>query len=142
MSYDRPDYVGASRMTGWVGWIVFAATIMIIQGGMSINSGLTGIFRDDTYFTGAVGDGQVLVANYATWGWIHLIFGILLLLVGLSLFRGATWARVIAIFLVAINLVAQFTWVGIYPWWSLIMIALDILVLYAVTIHGGELREP
>ena len=142
MSYDRPDYVGASRMTGWVGWIVFAATIMIIQGGMSIISGLTGIFRDDTYFTGAFGDGQVLVANYATWGWIHLIFGILLLLVGLSLFRGATWARVIAIFLVAINLVAQFTWVGIYPWWSLIMIALDILVLYAVTIHGGELREP
>ena len=95
MSYDRPDYVGASRMTGWVGWIVFAATIMIIQGGMSIISGLTGIFRDDTYFTGALGDGQVLVANYTTWGWIHLIFGILLLLVGLSLFRGATWCAAI-----------------------------------------------
>ena len=78
----------------------------------------------------------------ALWVPVAFAFGILLLLVGLSLFRGATWARVIAIFLVAINLVAQFTWVGVYPWWSLIMIALDILVLYAVTIHGGELREP
>ena len=87
MSYDAPTRrrIANDRMGGL---IVFAATIMIIQGGMSIISGLTGIFRDDTYFTGALGDGQVLVANYTTWGWIHLILGILLLLVGLSLFRG------------------------------------------------------
>ena len=135
-------YTAGRSVSGWVGWIVFAATVMMIGGVCAIISGLAGIFRDEEYFLGSLGDQQVLVANYTTWGWIHLIFGILLLLVGLSLFRGATWARVIAIFLVAINLVAQFTWVGIYPWWSLIMIALDILVLYAVTIHGGELREP
>ncbi len=141
MDYN-PDYPGPRPMTGWVGWIVFAATIMIIQGVLSIISGITGIFRDKEYFVGSqVGDGKVLVADYTTWGWIHLIFGVVLLLVGLALFRGSTFARVIAIILVGLNLVAQFTWVGVYPWWSLIMITLDLLVLWALMIHGRELKD-
>ena len=140
MDYN-PDYEGTRPMTGWVGWIVFAATIMIIQGVLSIITGITGIFRDEEYFVGGVGDGKVLVADYTAWGWIHLIFGIVLLLVGLALFRGSTVARVIAILLVGLNLIAQFTWVGIYPWWSLIMIALDLFVLYALMVHGRELKD-
>jgi hypothetical protein len=140
MEYE-PDYAGTRPMTGWVGWIVFAATIMIIQGVMEFIAGLSGILRDEQYFLGGIADGQVLVFNYTAWGWIHLIFGVVLLLVGLALFTGSTMARVVAIVLIGLNLVAQFTWVGVYPWWSLIMIAVDFFVLYALVVHGGELKN-
>jgi hypothetical protein len=132
-------YTAGRSVSGWVGWIVFAATVMMIGGVCAIISGLAGIFRDEVYW--ATGGGELLVFDYTAWGWIHLIFGIALLIVGTMLLGGSAFARVVAILLVGLNLVAQFTWLNATPWWSIVMITLDLLVLYALAIHGGELRE-
>jgi len=131
-TYRRP-------MTGWVGWIVFAATVMVINGSIVAIQGLAGIFRDESFFRTA--GGEVLVLDQTAWGWIHLIFGVLLAVVGVLLFRGSLVATALAIVLVAVNLVSQFAWIGVYPWWSLIVILLDIFILYALIVHGGEMAD-
>ena len=79
--------------------------------------------------------------DVTTWGWIHLIFGILLVLVGMALMRGSTFARVIGIALVSLNLIAQFSWTTLYPFWGLIAIIIDIVIIYALVVHGRELKE-
>jgi hypothetical protein len=133
MTYQQP--LGA-QPTGWVGWILFAACIMVVSGMFSILEGLAGIFRDETFF---ISNGEVLVFNYRAWGWIHLLIGIGLVIVGIALYRGSTVARVAAIVLVGLNLLAQFTWIGAHPWWSVIIITLDVLIIYALVVHGEEM---
>jgi hypothetical protein len=129
-----------SRESGWVGWIVFAATFIIVIGGMNAIQGLAALLRDEVYWV-TLG-GAVVTFDVTAWGWINLIFGILLVVVGVLLLQGSTFARVVAIVLVALNLISQFSWMTLYPFWSLSVIALDCLVLYALILHGGELKAP
>jgi hypothetical protein len=127
----------AAGPTGWVGWILFAAAILVINGLFGIIAGLAGIFRDQAYFAA---NGQVLVFNYRAWGWIHLIIGIGLVAVGIYVYKGSFTARLAALFVVIIHLLAQFASIGAYPWWSLIAIALDLLIIYALVVHGEEMN--
>ena len=83
----------------------------------------------------------IAVVDVSTWGWVHLVLGALLLLVGFALFSGTGWARVTAIVLVILNLLAQFVSLPITPWWSLIAIALDLVILWALTVHGDEVAR-
>jgi hypothetical protein len=131
-AYERP-------VTGWVGWIIFAAVFMITIGVLNVVQGLAALFRDETYF--AVSEDLLLTLNWTSWGWIHLIFGILLVLVGGLLLQGSTFARVLGVVLVALNLIAQFGFLAAFPFWSLVLIAADILILYALIVHGGELAR-
>ena len=132
-SYGQPA-------TGWVGWIFFAAIFMVMIGGINAIQGLAALFRDESYWVTL--DGSVLTFDVTAWGWIHLIFGILLVVVGVMLMQGSTFARVIAIVLVSLNLIAQFSWSTLYPFWALIAIALNVLIIYALVMHGGELKNP
>jgi len=132
MSSERyPDGV-----TGWVGWIAFAAYFMIISGFFGAIQGLAALFRDESYFV-VTKDG-LLTFDYTTWGWIHLIMGVVLMLIGGYLLKGSTWARVVAIIVVGLHMIAQFTFVSAYPVWGVIAIAIDVLVLYALLVHGRE----
>jgi hypothetical protein len=81
-----------------------------------------------------------LVFDVQNWGWWHLIIGILMVLVAAALFVGQTWARVIAVILVMLNAIGQLVLLPVQPWWSLIVLTLDVLVIYARTVHGRELR--
>jgi hypothetical protein len=125
--------------TGWVGWIIFAAVFMIVIGAMNAIQGLAALFRDEAYWVTLQGD--VVTFDVTTWGWIHLIFGILLVLVGVMLMQGSTFARVIGIALVSLNLIAQFSWTTLYPFWGLIAIAIDVIIIYALVVHGRELKD-
>lgn len=125
-------------VTGWVGWISLAAVVMVTIGTLNIIQGLAAIFRDEAYWV-TLG-GSVLTFDVTTWGWVHLLFGILLIVVGVALTRGSTLARVVGIFLVALNLIAQFSWSTLYPFWALIVIGLDVMIIYALVVHGGELK--
>jgi hypothetical protein len=118
---------------------MFAAAIIIITGLFSVVEGLAGIFRDESYF---LANGQVLVFDYTAWGWIHLILGIAMIAIGFGLYSGSTLARVLAIVVVGLDLVAQFAWIGAHPWWSVIVIALNVVIIYALIVHGGELKTP
>jgi hypothetical protein len=125
-------------VTGWVGWIIFAAVFMIVIGAMNAIQGLAALFRDESYWVTL--QGNVVTFDVTTWGWIHLIFGILLVIVGVMLMQGSTFARVIGIALVSLNLIAQFSWTTLYPFWGLIAIAIDVVIIYALVVHGRELK--
>ena len=123
--------------SGWVGWVYFAAFMLVLTGFFQIIVGLTALLND-TYFVAV--KSTLLVLDFTTWGWVHLGFGVITLLAGMSLFNGSTWARVVAILLAVLNLLTQFAFVSVYPVWSIIMMVVDVLVIYALTVHGGEAR--
>ena len=122
-----------------VGFILFAAIILIMAGVFQAIQGLVGIFENEFY---------VATRNYlfkfdaTTWGWIHLIGGLIVAFAGWGLLSGRTWARTVAIIVAVLSAIANFLWIPYYPFWSLLIITLDIFVIWAVAAHGGELREP
>lgn len=129
------QYPSQQRVTGWVGWIAFAAAFMIISGAFGLIQGFVALFQDDFY---AISDSEIVEIDVSAWGWIHIIFGALLVLVGGALLSGKLWARLMAIILVCLHMVAQFAFLEWYPVWSVIVIAIDVLVLWALIVHGEE----
>lgn len=129
----------SSRTTGWVGWIWFAAIVMITVGIMNIVDGVFAATSDAEWIV--VGSGEIGVFDLSTWGWVHIVLGSLLALVGFCLMAGRKWARWVAVVLVVLNTVAQFVVMPATPWWSLVTIALDIFVLWALIIHGDEAEK-
>jgi hypothetical protein len=113
------------------GWVTFAGVMIFVVGILNAFDGLVAITQT-RYIERNTGGELPLTNNVKNWGWAELIFGILLILVALGIFSGATWARVIGIVLVGINLMFQFAYLGHYPFWSLTMIAIDIVVIFAL----------
>jgi hypothetical protein len=126
------------QTTGWVGWIVFAGVMMLILGMFHAFQGLIALFQHDYYLVAE--NGLTIHVNYTGWGWTHLIFGIVVLAAGAALLVGQTWARVVAVVLAVLSAVVNAGFLAAYPVWSAIMIAVDILVIWALTVHGGEMR--
>jgi hypothetical protein len=116
------------------GWIAFAAVMMLVIGTLDFFEGLIAIFRNDYYL---IHGNQLIVFDTTTWGWIIMLWGIALLLVGLALWAGAGWARWLTIVLVGLNTLVQLSWLGAtaYPLWSLVIITLNIIVLYALCVR-------
>ena len=77
-----------------------------------------------------------------TWGWIHLLVGLVMAFAGWGLLSGRTWARMVAIFLAVLSATTNFLFIPYYPLWAIIVLTLDIFVIWALAAHGGELREP
>jgi hypothetical protein len=124
-----------TTVTGWVGWIWFAALILIINGGFNVIDGLVALFKHQAYVSTP---NHLVVFNFTAWGWIMLIIGILEVLIGLFLMRGSLWARISAIIIVTINCIAQVGFITVYPFWSLLVIAMSVIVLWALLVHGEE----
>jgi hypothetical protein len=112
------------------GLTVFAATIMIVAGVFQALQGLVALANSEFY---VVGSEYTFEFDITAWGWIHLLLGIGLAVVGYFLFVGATWARWTAIVLVGFSMFANFMWLPYYPLWALIIIALDVAVVWAIT---------
>ncbi len=125
-----------NNVSGWVGWAYFASFMMIVLGVFQMVVGLTALLNDQFY---VAQQGRLLMLDFTQWGWVHLLFGVVILMAGTSLFSGRMWARIVAIGLASLNLVAQFTFLSAYPLWSIILMVVDVLVIYALTVHGGEL---
>lgn len=124
--------------SGWIGWGYFAGFMMMLLGFLQGVSGLTAIFKQEFY---VVTPQHLIAFNVTTWGWIHLVLGIVIFMAGLELLRGATWARVVAAILAILSFVANMAFISAYPFWSITIMVIDVLVLYAVTVRGGELKE-
>ena len=114
------------------GWISFAAIVMIVIGTLDFFQGLIAVIRKQ-YFV--VAGNQLIVFDMRTWGWITLIWGIVLGLAGLALWAGAGWARWLTVVLASLSILAQLGWLGAssYPLWTLVIVGLDIVVIYALT---------
>jgi hypothetical protein len=124
--------------TGWLGWIVFAGTMMMLLGCFHAMAGLVALFKDEYYLVSQ--SGLVVDVDYTAWGWTHLILGIVIACAGAGLFAGATWARFVAVIFASVSALVNVAFLAAYPLWSAIMIAVDILVIYAVTAHGREAK--
>ncbi len=124
-------------MSGWTGWVAFAGLMLIVAGFFHILAGVVALFKDTVYVNGAA---NVWVLNYTAWGWIHIVGGLIAWWAGSALLQGKTWARVLAVLIAIVSVVGNMAFVPIQPIWSLLIIAVDLLIIYAVTVHGGELE--
>ncbi|GAA1833152.1 DUF7144 family membrane protein [Agromyces salentinus] len=127
------------KVSGWVGWVAFAAAILMLNGVFSILQGIVALAGSDYYF--AVAGGALFVFDLTGWGWWSIIIGALLVLVGVALITGATWARVVAVIIAGLSAIGQLFLIPAQPWWSIIVIAVDVLVIFAITVHGKDLRH-
>jgi hypothetical protein len=133
MATASSAYSGA-RARPMAGWIVFAATMLMVIGSIDFFEGLIAVIRKQYY---VLTPNQIVVFDMTTWGWLTLIWGIVLFLAGLALWSGASWARWFTIFACSINVLGQLAWLGstVYPLWTLISIGLGIVVIYALTVR-------
>jgi hypothetical protein len=133
MAYDRsPSDQPVSA--GAIGGLIFATCVLIIIGAFQVVAGLAAIIDDEFY---------VVTRNYTfdldttAWGWIHLLFGLLLVATGFALFARQTWAGVTAIVLAGLSAVANFFFIPYYPFWAILVIALDVWVIWSLTRPGA-----
>lgn len=127
--------------SGWVGWAVFGGIVLIIVGVFNVLFGLAAVIGPDSAYFANTETGALWLFDVNGWGWWHLIVGLALALVGVFVLRGASWARITAVVLVSINAVSQLATLPESPWWAITVIALDILVIYALIVHGKALAD-
>lgn len=135
------DSTYASRRpqpTGWVGFVVFAGVMLMMLGGFQAIQGLVAIFRDDYYLVSR--SGLLITMDFTAWGWTHLIIGLIAVGCGIGVLLGQTWARVVGIIIAVLSALANLAFLPAYPIWSTIVIALDVLAIYALAVHGREVQ--
>ena len=139
VSQYQPARRASAGTSAWAtGFALFAALMMIMAGCFQAFIGLIAIFENEFY---------VATRNYlfeldaTTWGWIHLLMGVIVGLAGMALLAGQTWGRVVGIILAVLSAIANFLFIPYYPVWSLLIIALDVFVIWALAAHGRELRD-
>jgi hypothetical protein len=136
---SRVAYGNSPDPTGWTGWVVFASFMMILAGSFQAIQGLVALFDDGFYLVRP--GGLVVDVNYNVWGTVHLILGVLVLISGVGVLSGNLAARTVGVILAGLSALANMAFIGAYPIWSLIVITVDVLVIYALTVHGRELRD-
>lgn len=135
---EAEDAAHSRQVSGWVGWVAFAGVIMVMLGAFHAIQGLVALF-DDTYYL-VRSSGLVVSLNYTQWGWAHLAFGVIVLVAGLCVFAGQIWARAVGTVLATLSAVLNVGFLAAYPVWSLMMIALDVVVIMALTVHGSDIK--
>jgi len=125
--------------SGWaIGWTTFAAFMLILIGSFHIIAGLVAIV-DDTFYVAT--KEYIFQFDATTWGWIHLILGVVVLLAGFGLFSGAVWARTVGVIVALISAVAGFTWLPYFPIWGIVFITIAVAVIWSLTAHGRDMAE-
>ncbi len=130
------ETVGREAVSPWVtGFAVFAGSLMIVIGIFHAIAGLVALFRNEIYVVGAE---YMFSFDVTTWGWIHLLAGVLVLAAGCAVLVGQLWGRIIGIALAVLSMVANFLFVPYYPVWALLIIALDVVVIWALCSFDRE----
>jgi hypothetical protein len=139
-SYQASASRADRETSGWaVGFILFAAIMMIMVGIFEAIQGIVAIFENEFYVATR---NYVFQFDATTWGWIHLLVGLLVAFAGYGLLSGKTWARVVAITLAVLSAVANFLFIPYYPFWSLLIITLDVFVIWASAPMGESCATP
>jgi hypothetical protein len=131
--------VAPGRAHSGMGWVRFGGVMMAVIGAFAVIEGLAALLAP-TYFV-TVG-GAVLAISLTGWGWVHIVLGALVLVTGLSLLsRAPGWARGVGVGLVAITMIVQLAWLPAYPIWSIVLLVLCAMVLYALVATWGDTAE-
>jgi hypothetical protein len=128
-----------TRPSGWaVGLTAFAGFMMILVGFFQALAGFAALLEDEFY---VIGQEYIFQFDVTTWGWIHLLLGVVLILAGLGVLRGGVVGRTIAVIIVGISAIANFIFLLGWgsPVWSTLLIALDVAIIWALTVHGRDI---
>ena len=129
---------GTTTRTGWTGWVAFAGVLMVMLGGLNMLEGLIAIVNNSwVVWTNQ----NALLIDLKAWGWVQMAIGAVVLLAGVGVFTGNVLARAIGTAACAISLIANFAFIPAYPLWSLTLITMNVLIIWALVVHGGEMRE-
>jgi hypothetical protein len=127
------------EVTGWVGWVIFAGIMMIMIGLFEAIAGFVALFRPEYYVVGS--DGLLVHLNWDAWGWIHIILAVLVVFAGFAVLQGQLWGRLIGIGLAVVGALVNLSFLAAYPLWNTILIALNVIVIYALAVHGREAAD-
>lgn len=131
MSASTDKQANSSAKQGFAfGISIVAAALLFVAGLVSVFQGISAIANDELF---VVGRNYVFEFDLTTWGWIHLILGIVGILIAGGLAVGADWARIAAIVIASLSIIAQFLWLPYYPAWAILIIVLDLIVIWAVS---------
>lgn len=123
--------------SGWaVGWTAFAGLTMIMMGIWWVITGLVAITEGDIY---VVTVDWIFKFDPMTWGWIHLLTGLVLLFAGLGVFNGAVWARTVGVLMALVAAVIAFAWLPWHPVWGVIHAIMAVAVIWSLTVHGRDI---
>jgi len=112
---------------------------MLVMAGMfGIIDGLVALINDEVYL---VTKDSIVAFDFTTWGWIHLILGIIVLIAGFAVMSGQLWARIVGVFVAMLSAVSQIAFITAFPLWSVVIIAIDVLIIYGLLVHGEEVEE-
>lgn len=138
----EPDALESSevpRARLWSGIIAFASMMLLLEGGFHVIGGFVALLEDNQY---EVGSSELLIsANYKVWGVVHMVLGVTMCLAGVSLFARRTWARVVAVVVSSISALTNLAFLSAAPVWFALMILIDILIIYAVTVRADAEPE-
>jgi hypothetical protein len=133
---DMNNY--GQRPTGWVGWVIFAAIIMMLAGLVDIVYGIGSLLNQNWFL---YVNQQVYVVDATSGGWLLIALGTLILISGILLLAGNAFGRIMGVFLATLNIILNLAYIGIAPVWAIIGIVVNAVVLYAIAAHGGEMRR-
>lgn len=122
----------------WAGWIGFAAFMMLLSGFLGLFDALTALVKGTFY---AVTPNYLITFDVHTWGWIHLILSVVVLLAAGAVLAGKLWGRIVGSLMALLSALAWMAFIPHYPIWSLLIIALDVTVIYALLVHGDDLVD-
>ena len=125
------------RKSGWaIGFTMYAAILLMISGSFQIIAGLAGVFENEFYVRTP---NYFLELDASAWGWLHLIWGVLVLIGGLGLLSGSLWGRTLGVIAAAGSALVNFAFIPLYPVWSIVVIAIDVAIIWALTAHGRDI---
>ena len=135
---DRAQYqAGTPAGNPWAAGTTWAAAALLLVGSvLAFFQGIAAVANDESLVL--VSDDYIYSFNLTTWGWIHIVLGVIGACIAVGMFVGAAWARVCAIIIASLSIIANFLWLPYTPWWSILIIAIDILVIWAVANWSGE----
>ncbi len=133
------NYETQTQPSGWaMGWATFAAILLMMGGVWGVIVGIAGIAEDEFF---VVTPDWIFQFDATTWGWMHLIGGIILFLSGLGIFSGNVLARTVGVIVAGLSAIVNFAWMPYYPVWAIVAIAVDIAIIWALTAHGRDLAS-
>lgn len=136
--YARSAPPAPPAQTAWTGWIVFAAIMLLLVGTFQLVAGLVALFQDQYYYV--ANTGLVVHMDYTAWGWVHIGLAAINLFAGFGLLTAKTWARFWAIGVAGLSALANLAFLAANPVWVTIMITLDVLVIFALSVHWDEMK--
>jgi hypothetical protein len=139
-TYEEAGMSTVQRSATAVGFTVFAAAMLMIIGVFQAIAGLAAIAKDDASVYARTDDASYYLSLDTTqWGWIHLVIGIVVFCAGLGVLSGQVWARTVGVIVAGASAIVNFAFIPIYPVWSIVIIAVDVIVIWALTVHGRDI---